>query len=758
MNVLEEKLLQHVNLDAASENALISLAQEINSMMSNFPGFDFGTLIECIAQLVNALDSATVENNDLMSSNVNLNYEISQLNTSFDNYKKNKREELNESVRTQDEIIIENKAMGEKLVLCQEKIQTLQTSLEKLKEGNKDLSHPLPNDDAMCYFGICPSDTNNTCISYSSDKDSSYQVLLCELNNALKANSDLSLEIKKLHNEADRLKRVNVDKWVDDLTIQAYFSSFNESNLAKSSKSLFVGPGTTELLKHGSSDVVSEQLNSLKISTFKFAFFCVNNNESLEWSSTNEPYNTGHGSHWSLLFVNIVNREAYHLDSLSNLNLKYALGLAEKLGIKGDNLHTVSCQKQNNNFECGLNVLLNAKAILNCFCSKSGSNNICFVDWSRQFFEIDSKIILLSDVPTSQPVNNLTNSPSSVNSKSLERDCWEMVKRRKAKPAQYVPPSSLRDVVVSNRFSPLSSLSYSGNSHTKHSVQFQPTTSFNKTTRDGPYAPSPKSKRSFMSSYTCKGLKPGIKVFSDSHGRALSSLLNDKLQNLYSVVGFVKPGAKMEQVLEGVDDGARSCKKDDFIIIMGGTNNLNVNGRCSDFLPGLDDALSGLSKLRVLCCGLPYRYDLPHLNQTIAQVNLNIQTLTSKYENITYVPLDSLPRSNYTGYGLHFNWKGKKRIANILGNYIDCTNLTGGVANSVSKPSPEIPSGASFVKSHTYSKASVKSHNKKIRPSFNSSKNCTFTNSHFLGEARRPVGVPWAHYMRGILGAGTATV
>lgn len=763
MTYVEDILLSNVNLDSKSEQALISIVTVLNSLLSNFPDFSCNDLVENIALLVKTLDHNIVKNNDLMSRNVDLTCEIFQLKAYLENFKISKRSELDKSFQVQDEVIEENKSLGKNLLSCQSKIASLECSLKELKRENEVLKTTISHEDTLSDSDFKgPSDSSEYLEESLAVKEKSLQVLASKLSDSVRISTSLYTDLQKLQSLNARLNTMIADKWLDDSIVQAYFSSFNESSQASLSKALFVGPGTSELLKHGSPEVVKGQLLDLNYDTVKFAFFCVNNNVNLEWNGDADSNKSGHGSHWSLLFVNVTDKEAFHLDSLGNLNEKYALYLSGKLGIGKDNFHSVSCTKQNNNFECGLNLILNAKIILNCYCPTSAKSQINFISWFKAFSDghvvEENETVCLPDPPVSQPVNNsCSRPPLALTFKRVDSERWQIVNYNKPRLTSRQTPSLLPAVATSNRFDSLASQDDSLPDPIRTDDLSSPPV-FTKKPKLKETQPKPRLNSHNTSQ--CKDLpseKPlgsrMVRIFSDSHGRHLSSILQSNLKDLYKVVGTVKPGAKMDQVLDRVKESSTSLGSDDCIIIIGGTNNFDVNGRCGSFDRTINDFFKNVTKPRVFVIGLPNRYDYPHLNQAVSRMNSKIQTLASSHKNVTFVPVVSLTRPNYTDEGLHFNSKGKRSLSAILTKLI-CKPIP---SYSTSEPaSMPIPNNKlrnfgnqrpTCFKPSTSSIASKNPHITSSARSSHSSKSRTITNSHFLGEARRPVGVPWGWFL-----------
>lgn len=80
------------------------------------------------------------------------------------------------------------------------------------------------------------------------------------LNYDVKVNANQVLKLKKTASYGHLKKTMILGKWLDNSIMELYFMDFNECNRAGSTKPLFVNVNACEFLKHGSSDIVREQL------------------------------------------------------------------------------------------------------------------------------------------------------------------------------------------------------------------------------------------------------------------------------------------------------------------------------------------------------------------------------------------------------------------------------------------------------------------------------------------------------------------
>lgn len=167
--------------------------------------------------------------------------------------------------------------------------------------------------------------------------------------------------------------------------------------------------------------------------------------------------------------------------------------------------------------------------------------------------------------------------------------------------------------------------------------------------------------------------KRRIVVLADSHGRDLHKHFR-RISEDYDIYIHTKPGAKLKTVIKEGLPLIQHLTKDDYVIILAGTNDLN------DGEPGQLTVNEGLRYLlksninsNVIMNSIPYRYDSTHLNDNIYFVNSCITSTIRKNSctlNMIYGEINSLLlRHHYTTHGLHLNRRGKNILASAI---IDC--------------------------------------------------------------------------------------
>lgn len=169
-----------------------------------------------------------------------------------------------------------------------------------------------------------------------------------------------------------------------------------------------------------------------------------------------------------------------------------------------------------------------------------------------------------------------------------------------------------------------------------------------------------------------------VMILADSHGRNVNKIIKNKLDSKYNSIGIFKPNATFEQVTDNIGGLTSSLSKNDNVIIIAGTNNIN-NKKYPSF-KHIVDIMRLCTKTRLAISTVPYRYDFPYLNKYIFKFNKKLVETVRNFNLWTNEDVDIIDinhgcsRRHYTVHGLHFNAKGKTKIADTLVNYIKFGN------------------------------------------------------------------------------------
>lgn len=170
--------------------------------------------------------------------------------------------------------------------------------------------------------------------------------------------------------------------------------------------------------------------------------------------------------------------------------------------------------------------------------------------------------------------------------------------------------------------------------------------------------------------------KPTNKVtlLSDSHGRNLRHLLQNQLGENCAVYSVVKPSGRSENVVSDLDYEAQKLKKNDHLIVMSGSNDLD---RKTDFnvKEYVQKIAAKTKSTNVIVCSIPLRYDKPHLNVNIRNKNIELVIESLKYDHLKVLSLANISPKNYSSRGIHLNKWGKYHLCKAIVAKLGETNL-----------------------------------------------------------------------------------
>lgn len=177
-----------------------------------------------------------------------------------------------------------------------------------------------------------------------------------------------------------------------------------------------------------------------------------------------------------------------------------------------------------------------------------------------------------------------------------------------------------------------------------------------------------------ISTYNKKVLKRKIAVLSDSHGKGLFHNMAGNKEDIEMFV-LTKPGAKLKHILKEGLPLVEEFSKKDYVVVLGGTNDLGVGEPSQLTLhQGMKNLLSWNADTNIVIVDVPYRYDYPKLNDNIYFHNNNVRKYIEKYEGKSkFIHLrinESLRRTHYTNHGLHLKHRGKKFLGKLILNLI----------------------------------------------------------------------------------------
>lgn len=170
-------------------------------------------------------------------------------------------------------------------------------------------------------------------------------------------------------------------------------------------------------------------------------------------------------------------------------------------------------------------------------------------------------------------------------------------------------------------------------------------------------------------------------ILADSHGKYLSNLVHQR--STADVCAYVRSGAKFNKVTEEVKQLSRDLSKEDFLLVIAGTNNVESTG-VRRLMEDVSCLIQNSTHTNLLLATLPMRHDQPHLDSKISHINSEIEKL-AKNNQIELLPLHLFPRHLYTNHGMHLNKKGKAKVADMVTKLLARTTNTKPTSTSVAE-------------------------------------------------------------------------
>ena len=158
-----------------------------------------------------------------------------------------------------------------------------------------------------------------------------------------------------------------------------------------------------------------------------------------------------------------------------------------------------------------------------------------------------------------------------------------------------------------------------------------------------------------------------ILLLGDSHARKCATDLQHNLGDDYEVTSFVKPAARMEEILSSTSENIKSLSDNDVLIVWGGSNDISRNNT-KEVINQLCKFIKEKTTVNLVIMNTPLRHDLipsSCVNNEVLKFNRLIEKRVKPYLNAKLFDLN-LGRSYYTTHGQHLNSSGKELIANKL--------------------------------------------------------------------------------------------
>lgn len=157
--------------------------------------------------------------------------------------------------------------------------------------------------------------------------------------------------------------------------------------------------------------------------------------------------------------------------------------------------------------------------------------------------------------------------------------------------------------------------------------------------------------------------RPNILIIGDSHARGGTQYLQRFFKETYSVMTVVKPNASLLNVVGDIQSWTKDFDKSDFVLIMGGTNDI-LNNRVFPKRK-LNDIVNGIVHTNVMFLSVPYLRDKYELDDFVYNFNTDLYDFCCVYNShgIVFLDVNSiLDRSDKLSRGVHLARWGKLKL------------------------------------------------------------------------------------------------
>lgn len=159
--------------------------------------------------------------------------------------------------------------------------------------------------------------------------------------------------------------------------------------------------------------------------------------------------------------------------------------------------------------------------------------------------------------------------------------------------------------------------------------------------------------------------KNKILILADSHGRGLGNLLRSEMQEKYEVTSIFHPNARLHQVTSDLRKLTISYSNKDFVIVMGGTNDIE-NSTTTSYGMTVQEVINSTKNTNLILVTIPPRYDKYFPENLNWKLNSTIAKCSHDSSHTLIINFSEFDRNDFTRHGLHLNYNGKLKLIHKL--------------------------------------------------------------------------------------------
>jgi 1-aminocyclopropane-1-carboxylate deaminase/D-cysteine desulfhydrase-like pyridoxal-dependent ACC family enzyme len=99
-------------------------------------------------------------------------------------------------------------------------------------------------------------------------------------------------------------------------------------------------------------------------------------------------------------------------------------------------------------------------------------------------------------------------------------------------------------------------------------------------------------------------VKQKLAIIGDSHARKSEAELQHNIGSTFTVSSFIKPGAGMRSIVHTMKEDIKTLKRDDVVIIWGGSNDIGKNNS-KEALKHLCDFIKNNQEVNIVVMTVP---------------------------------------------------------------------------------------------------------------------------------------------------------
>jgi len=156
-------------------------------------------------------------------------------------------------------------------------------------------------------------------------------------------------------------------------------------------------------------------------------------------------------------------------------------------------------------------------------------------------------------------------------------------------------------------------------------------------------------------------------MIGDSFLRGIREIVELSISNKFGIYSLLKPGCKLNTLLQSANGASGSLTHKDLIFVCGGANDFNSDME-EPTIDHIQEFIKSNKHTNIILANVPLRYDLSYhsqLNKRIRSYNKKLLEIIKNHRQVAQIKIDT-DRKYHTQHGLHFNKLGKLLFSNKI--------------------------------------------------------------------------------------------